>query len=74
MIPLKVFFRFIIIIIIDKTLNFKPYFVGSVATNCLLNIFFSFLLFNEKHSLKSFLSFIIIDKTVNCKPYFLTNC
>ena len=63
-----------------EKINFKTYFVSSVVTNCLLNIFFSFLWFNfnERHSSKSFLSFIIIDKTLNFKPYFVgslvTNC
>ena len=33
---------FLSFIIIDKTLNFKPYFVDLVVTNCLINILFSF--------------------------------
>ena len=64
---LSLFFLFWLTLI--ETLNFKPYFVGSVVskflfilTNCLLNIFFSFFNipfffnFNERHPLKSFLS------------------
>ena len=59
----------------SKVFFLKPYFIGSVVTDCLLNILFYF--FNMTFFLL-FLSFIIIDKTLNFKLYFVssvvTNC